>query len=114
MALDRDWKKVAQESRAIPANTVSPDNLAYVIYTSGSTGRPKGVMISHRALAACIESVVSAYEIEPADRILQFASITFDASLEEIFGSLTRGATLVLRSESMIGSPPGSFFDSAV
>ena len=105
VALDRDWKKVSQESRATPANTVSPDNLAYVIYTSGSTGRPKGVMISHRALAACIESVVSAYEIEPADRILQFASITFDASLEEIFGSLTRGATLVLRSESMIESP---------
>ena len=105
VALDRDWKKVANESSATPANTVSPDNLAYVIYTSGSTGNPKGVMISHRALAACIEGVVGAYEIEPADRILQFASISFDASLEEIFGSLTQGAALVLREDSMPATP---------
>ena len=105
VALDRDWKKIANESRDTPASNVSPDNLAYVIYTSGSTGNPKGVMISHGALAACIESVARAYEIGSADRILQFASITFDASLEEIFGALTQGAALVLRNDSMIATP---------
>ena len=97
VVLDRDWDRVAAESRRIPASSVCPDNLAYVIYTSGSTGRPKGVMISHRALASCMESVGPAYEIEPGDRVLQFSSISFDASVEEIFASLTRGATLVLR-----------------
>ena len=105
VALDQDWKKVANENSGTPANRASPDNLAYVIYTSGSTGNPKGVMISHRALSACIESVVRAFEIEPADRVLQFASISFDASLEEIFGSLTQGAALVLRDDSVIASP---------
>jgi len=109
VALDRDWNKVAEQSQATPANRVSPDNLAYVIYTSGSTGHPKGVMISHRALAACIESVVSVFEIKPADRILQFASISFDASLEEIFGSLTQGAALVLRDGSVVESPQEFF-----
>jgi len=105
LALDRDWKKVAIESHDTPANNVSPDNLAYVIYTSGSTGNPKGVTISHRALAACIESIVRAYEIQSEDRVLQFASISFDASLEEIFGALTRGAALVLRDDSVIATP---------
>jgi amino acid adenylation domain-containing protein len=105
VVLDRDWKKVAKESRAAPPNKTSPEDLAYVIYTSGSTGHPKGVMISHRALAACIEGVVGAYEIKPADRVLQFASISFDASLEEIFGALTQGAALVLRDDSMIATP---------
>ena len=40
------------------------------------------------------------------DRVLQFASPGFDASLEEIFPSLTSGASLTLRSESMIRSLP--------
>ena len=62
-------------------------------------------MISHGALAACIESVARAYEIGSADRVLQFASISFDASLEEIFGALTQGAALVLRNDSMIATP---------
>lgn len=103
VALDRDWARVAAQSRTCTSR-VCPDNLAYVIYTSGSTGRPKGVMISHRALANYIENVSSVFEIAPTDRVLQFASISFDASVEEIFASLTQGATLVLRTEFMLES----------
>lgn len=80
------------------------DDLAYVIYTSGSTGEPKGVEISHGALLSFTNSAVDLYQIRPDDRVLQFASINFDTSAEEIYPCLVRGATLVLRSESMLNS----------
>ncbi|MGH8718974.1 MAG: non-ribosomal peptide synthetase, partial [Burkholderiales bacterium] len=73
-----------------------PDHLAYVIYTSGSTGRPKGVMIEHRCLVNYIQAAARLYRLQPEDRILQFAPISFDVSVREIFMSLTSGATLVL------------------
>ncbi|MEB3217400.1 MAG: amino acid adenylation domain-containing protein [Nostocales cyanobacterium 94392] len=83
---------------------VKSNNLAYIIYTSGSTGKPKGVMIEHQSLVNFIEAAKIEYEISSRDRILQFASISFDVAAEEIYTSLTSGATVVLRSEEMIGS----------
>jgi amino acid adenylation domain-containing protein len=85
-----------------PGAAVDAENLAYVIYTSGSTGLPKGVMIPHRAGSAFILSASEAYAITSTDRVLQFASFSFDTSVEEIFPCLTRGARLVLRTEQML------------
>ncbi|HXT63140.1 MAG TPA: amino acid adenylation domain-containing protein [Pyrinomonadaceae bacterium] len=91
-----------------PANNVAAEarasDLAYVMYTSGSTGKPKGVMIEHRSLANFAESLSEAYGITGSDRVLQFASLSFDTSVEEIFCTLTSGATLVLRTDEMITS----------
>jgi amino acid adenylation domain-containing protein len=87
-----------------PLPAVDPRHPAYVIYTSGSTGRPKGVLVSHAALADAARSAGESYGIGPADRVLQFASISFDTSAEEIYPCLSRGATLVLRSDEMAGS----------
>ncbi|MDQ2645167.1 MAG: amino acid adenylation domain-containing protein [Myxococcota bacterium] len=85
-----------------------PDSaLAYVIYTSGSTGRPNGVQIDRRALASFVAAAVERYAIEPRDRVLQFAPLQFDASVEEILISLTTGATLVLRTQAMLESLSG-------
>ncbi|MBE9211186.1 amino acid adenylation domain-containing protein [Plectonema cf. radiosum LEGE 06105] len=83
---------------------VKSNNLAYIIYTSGSTGKPKGVMIEHQSLVNFIEAAKIEYEISSRDRILQFASISFDVAAEEIYTFLTSGATVVLRSDEMIGS----------
>jgi len=83
----------------------SPDRLAYVIYTSGTTGRPKGVMVSHRALAAHAVAATQRYGLKPSDRVLQFASLSFDVALEEIVPTLVLGAMLVLRSDEMASSP---------
>ncbi|WNW10395.1 non-ribosomal peptide synthase/polyketide synthase [Pseudomonas sp. DTU_2021_1001937_2_SI_NGA_ILE_001] len=77
-------------------------HLAYVIYTSGSTGKPKGVMIEHRSLCNQIAALQERYGLNPQDRVLQFASLAFDMSVEEIFGALFSGATLVLRSDAWI------------
>ncbi len=85
----------------------TPGDAAYVIYTSGSTGTPKGVVVEHAALASYVASAGAAYQVGPGDRVLQFASISFDTSAEEIYPCLTRGATLVLRAASMTGSFDG-------
>ncbi|QKX03873.1 amino acid adenylation domain-containing protein [Aquimarina sp. TRL1] len=77
-------------------------DLAYVIYTSGSTGTPKGVMIEQQSLLNLCEVMKQRYAISKDDRILQFASLSFDMSVEELFPFLLSGATVVLRNEADI------------
>ncbi|PAK13803.1 non-ribosomal peptide synthetase [Burkholderia ubonensis] len=73
------------------------DALAYLLYTSGSTGRPKGVAMPHGPLANLI---AWQHDTAPAPaRVLQFTSLNFDVSAQEIFTTLCAGATLVLASE---------------
>jgi amino acid adenylation domain-containing protein len=82
-----------------PAVPVDPAGLAYVIFTSGSTGRPNGVMIEHRNATGFIRTVQQMFELGPADRVLQFASVGFDVSVFEIFGALLSGARLYVADE---------------
>ncbi|GAA3620795.1 hypothetical protein GCM10022223_42090 [Kineosporia mesophila] len=78
---------------------------AYVIFTSGSTGRPKGVLVGRRSLRDFANAFGTRFAFGPRERVLQFASLSFDVSVEEIFPSLTRGATVVLRDDDMISRP---------
>ncbi|MFE7568534.1 amino acid adenylation domain-containing protein [Streptomyces sp. NPDC057539] len=78
---------------------------AYVIFTSGSTGRPKGVLVGRRQLRDFTRAFADRFAFARGDRILQFASLSFDTSVEEIFCPLLRGATLVLRDDDMISRP---------
>ncbi|MER6529920.1 amino acid adenylation domain-containing protein [Streptomyces sp. NPDC001508] len=78
---------------------------AYVIFTSGSTGRPKGVLVGRRQLHDFTRVFADRFAIAEGDRLLQFASMSFDTSVEEIFCPLLRGATLVLRDDDMISRP---------
>jgi amino acid adenylation domain-containing protein len=107
ICLDSEWPTIAQESENNPGLKVAPTNLAYVIYTSGSTGLPKGVEIEHRSLTNFTRWAMTAYELAPTDRVLQFASLSTDTAVEEIFPCLLSGATLVLRTDSMLRSLPG-------
>ncbi|ETW94057.1 MAG: hypothetical protein ETSY1_36505, partial [Candidatus Entotheonella factor] len=102
--LDADWEHMAQYPMDNPVTDVQPHHLAYVIYTSGSTGAPKGVLIEHRSLVNFTHAAISAYDLSASDRVLQFASISFDAAAEELYPSLSCGATLILRTEEMMVS----------
>ncbi|MGI5446172.1 amino acid adenylation domain-containing protein [Streptomyces sp. CA-243310] len=82
-----------------------PEGSAYVIYTSGSTGTPNGVVVGHGALARFVAGAGARYAITAEDRVVQFAPLHFDASVEEIFLTLGAGATLVLRDEEMLDVP---------
>ncbi|PSB42034.1 non-ribosomal peptide synthetase, partial [Chamaesiphon polymorphus] len=97
ICLDRDLADVD----ALPGDNlttpVKPHHLAYVIYTSGSTGVPKGVAIEHRSLVNYATAIAGEFAVTTADKILQFTSLNFDISVEEIFTCLVSGATLVLR-----------------
>ncbi|MFM8005129.1 MAG: AMP-binding protein, partial [Dolichospermum sp.] len=82
--LDHLENTVSVQSQDNPVSEVKPENLAYVIYTSGSTGKPKAVAVEHRSLVNFIHTAIQEHEITDNDKILQFASINFDAALEEI------------------------------
>jgi amino acid adenylation domain-containing protein len=104
VCLDTHWKDIEREPATNLATQVTPGNLAYVIYTSGSTGKPKGVTIQHQSLVGYTNTARVEYAITSDDRVLQFSSISFDASAEEIYASLASGAALVLRTDAMLGT----------
>ncbi|MEH1917808.1 non-ribosomal peptide synthetase [Nostoc sp.] len=107
ICIDKDWATITQQSQENPTSCVTFDNLAYVIYTSGSTGKPKGVLLQHRGLSNLAASQIEVFNIQPINRILQFASLSFDASIFEIVMALQTGATLYLANkESLL---PGQF-----
>ena len=84
------------------ADSALPDNLAYVIYTSGTTGRPKGVSVPHRGAVNLIEAAARLLEVTEDSRVLQQASLSFDASVLEVFLALARGAMLICVSRRVV------------
>ncbi len=98
-----DWQNKSTDN--LPP-LASLDDLCYVIYTSGSTGTPKGVALPHRALSALIGWQL-ATPLGPPARTLQFASLSFDVSFQEIFSTWCAGGTLVLIDEDLRRDPAG-------
>jgi amino acid adenylation domain-containing protein len=86
---------------------LGPHDLAYVIYTSGSTGMPKGVLVEHGGAANVAAEQVRRLGIGQGDRILQFASVSYDASIFEMLMTFCGGATLVMAlPDQLMPGPP--------
>lgn len=90
----------ARPRTGLPAEGARPEDLAYVVYAAGSTGRA-GVMVEHRCVTAFLAAIGSRVRFGPGTWTLQFAGITFDTLVGEIFGPLTSGGAVVL-------PPPGA------
>jgi nonribosomal peptide synthetase DhbF len=105
LALDAPELAAVLEGAAArnPHRPILPQHPAYVIYTSGSTGVPKGVVVTHQGIPSLAASQVERLKLTKESRILQFASLNFDASFWELLMALNTGATLVLGEEQREG-----------
>ncbi|MEW9552319.1 amino acid adenylation domain-containing protein [Nonomuraea sp. NPDC050783] len=83
---------------------VAGDEPAYILFTSGSTGAPKPVVVPRRAITTATRALRELFGLTPGDRVLQFASLSWDTCLEEILPTLTAGATLVFHEHAHSGS----------
>jgi amino acid adenylation domain-containing protein len=84
----------------------SADDNCYIIYTSGSTGVPKGVAIQHRAACALVAAERSLFRVAPTDVVYHGFSVSFDASVEEIWLAFAAGAALLVATPDMTRSGP--------
>ena len=101
VAID-DGQMLGRESANNLDLSYTAEDLAYIIYTSGSTGGPKGAMITHANSVNMVQNKKQLFEITSEDRILQFASAAFDASVEEMFKTLCSGASLIMATTETI------------
>src|SRR6185369_13342943 len=95
---------VEEDGPAGPAAPIPVESAAYVLYTSGSTGRPKGVVVAHRQLIHFALGMARQLNLQPGDRVLQFAALGFDVVVEELFPAWAAGAAVVFPERDLLPS----------
>jgi amino acid adenylation domain-containing protein len=83
----------------------NPMSLAYLIYTSGSTGKPKGVAMPHKPLVNLLDWQKKNSLAGLATPTLQYSSLSFDVSFQEIFSTWCSGGVLVLTTKEKREDP---------
>ncbi|HEY0739061.1 MAG TPA: amino acid adenylation domain-containing protein [Herpetosiphonaceae bacterium] len=104
LCLDTAWPEISRQPDTNPQDLVAPANAAYAIYTSGSTGTPKGALLTHRALVNYTFAVTPQLKLTAGDRVLQFASLSFDVVIEELFPAWAAGSAVVFHGKGTLMS----------
>lgn len=98
------------ETDIMPRPEITTSTPAYMIYTSGTTGKPKGVIVPHGSVVSMVTiGAPGVYCPTADDRIIQFSTYIFDASVIDIFCALLTGATLITAPESVKKDPERLF-----
>ncbi|MCW5317886.1 amino acid adenylation domain-containing protein [Nostoc sp. KVJ3] len=100
--IDEIWLEIGQNNQDNVTSKITASSLANVIYTSGSTGKPKGVMVEHQGLVNLAQAQIQTFGVHSDSRVLQFASLSFDACIWEVIMALRIGATLYLGTKDSI------------
>lgn len=100
LTLDTEWEIIASQPKVNIEAPAFTDSLAYITYTSGSTGKPKGILMTQRPLLNLLGWMVRTTELPAKARTLQFASLSFDVSFQDIFSTWLSGGTVVLLTEA--------------
>ncbi|MFP2903062.1 amino acid adenylation domain-containing protein, partial [Corallococcus sp. 4LFB] len=104
VTMETEVASLTSRPTSSPGVTLSPEAVCYVVFTSGSTGRPKGIAMSHRGIGNML-----AWQLQRAVRAeattLQFASLNFDVSFQEIFGTWCIGGRLLLSTADLRRDP---------
>ena len=103
--IDAEWSLIAECDSQNVQSGVDPSNIVYLVYTSGSTGRPKGILIQHNSLVNAAYAFINKHRMTERDRLLQFASLSFDVAAEEFFASWFSGSCIVMRPEAVMSYP---------
>jgi amino acid adenylation domain-containing protein len=99
LCVDEEWDAISNESGDNMRQGAVSSNLAYVTYTSGSTGKPKGIAMPQRAVRNLLEWQFRETDLPPGARTLQFASLSFDVSFQDMFSTWGMGGAVVLITE---------------
>lgn len=105
LSVDPQLSLLREQPELTKRSGANPNHLLYVIYTSGSTGRPKGVAMTRRAGMNLVEWQNTVSTPAPSGATLQYASLGFDVSFQEIFSTWCAGGTLVIVPEAMRRDP---------
>ncbi|PON24610.1 hypothetical protein TGAM01_v206540 [Trichoderma gamsii] len=97
--VDAKTMAMLPEADRVLETGVMPCNAAYVIFTSGSTGNPKGAIIEHEAYSSSAVECARELHIHGESRVLQFASYSFDVSIQEILATLIVGGCICVPDE---------------
>lgn len=88
---------------------LSPDTPAYIIFTSGSTGQPKGVIATRANLENFIGWLNETVSLKKPGTVLNFALLSIDMAMIDIFFALTNGHTVVLTENDLKETHKGLF-----